>query len=485
VRKSEPDVPVRLPLKLDPVSNGEVLPGLNPRVRAAQVMALQEAERLSRRLGLSRRAFLGSTAGMAAAMLAVNKAWAGASPGGSFAVTEPMASDPAAAASVLAGDEFVFDVQTHHVSPDRSWLKENPHFEFLKRLAQGRCGASDPLRCYSRHHFVKEIFLDSDTDVAVLSGLPAAPDTSPVTQKEMDDTRQVVEMLEGWPRLRVLGQVLPNLPPLQAQLDGMQRLVERDGVRAWKVYTQWGPAGKGFWLDDPKVGVPMIEKARQLGVKVICIHKGLSLTGFDPLYAGCRDIGPAARAFPDVQFVIYHSGFDFTFEEGPHDPSAAGGISSLVRSLKENGIRPNSNVWAELGTTWRVAMGEPTVAAHALGKLLVHVGEDRVLWGTDCVWYGSPQDQIQAFRAFQIAPALREAHGYPELTAALKAKVFGLSAAGLFGLDVADVQRRIKQDRVAAARLEYANDPRPSRLAYGPTTRAQFLRHLAQQNGPA
>ena len=485
MRKSDPELPARLPLKLHPVSNGEVLPAAHPRLRAAESLALAEADRQARRLGMSRRAFLGSAAGMAAAMLAVNRVWAGSRPGGSFAVTPAMAADPAAAAAALAGDEFIFDVQTHHVSPDRSWLVENPHFEFLRKLPQGRCGPSDPLRCYSRHHFVKEIFLDSDTDVAVLSGLPAAPEKTPITQQEMDDTRRTVELLEGWPRLRVLGQVLPNVAPLQAQLDGMQRLVERDGVRAWKVYTQWGPGGRGFWLDDPKVGVPLIEQARQLGAKVICIHKGLSLAGFDPLYAGCRDIGPAARAFPDVQFVIYHSGFDFPFEEGPHDPAAAGGISSLVRSLQENGIRPNSNVWAELGTTWRVAMGQPTIAAHALGKLLVHVGEDRVLWGTDSIWYGSPQDQIQAFRAFQIAPALRESHGYPELTAALKAKVFGLSAARLFGLDVDEVQRRIRMDRVSAARREYANAPSPSGLAYGPTTRGQFLRHLAQQTGPA
>jgi hypothetical protein len=156
-----------------------------------------------------------------------------------------------------------------------------------------------------------------------------------------------------------------------------------------------------------------------------------------------------------------------------------------VCSLHENGIRPNSNVWAEVGTTWRVVMGYPTPAAHALGKLLKHVGEDRVLWGTDCIWYGSPQDQIQAFRAFQIAPHLRDAHGYPELTRDLKAKVFGLSAARLFGLDVEDVKRRLRGDRVAQARLEYANDPQPSGWTYGPRTRAQFLRHLARQTGPA
>ncbi len=474
-----------LPVRLDPVSNGEVLPAPSRRLREAQAIARAEADRHARRLGSARRAFLKSAAGVATTLLAVNRVWAGARPGGFFALDPSLAEDPAAAAGALAGDEFIFDVQTHHVSPDRSWLPENPHFEFLKKLEQGGCGESDPLRCYSRHHYTKEIFMDSDTDVAVLSGLPAAPQTTPITQKEMDDTRRTIDLLEGWPRLRVLGQVLPNLPPLQAQLDGMQRLVEQEGVRAWKVYTQWGPAGKGFWLDDPDTGIPMIEKARALGAKVICIHKGLSLLGFDPQYAGCRDIGPAAKRFPDVQFVIYHSGFDFEYDEDAYDPKAVGGISSLIRSLHESGIRPNSNVWAELGTTWRVVMGHPTPAAHALGKLLKHVGEDRVLWGTDCIWYGSPQDQIQAFRAFQIAPELRDTHGYRELTRALKAKVFGLSAARLFGLDLEDANRRLRGDRVSQARIEYANDPQPSGLTYGPRTRAQFLGFLARHTGPS
>ena len=48
-------------------------------------------------------------------------------------------------------------------------------------------------------------------------------------------------------------------------------------------------------------------------------------------------------------------------------------------------------------------MRDPDSAAHAMGKLFKHVGEDNVLWGTDSIWYGSPQDQIQAFRTFQIS----------------------------------------------------------------------------------
>ncbi|MAA87346.1 MAG: hypothetical protein CME39_06770 [Haliea sp.] len=100
----------------------------------------------------------------------------------------------------------------------------------------------------------------------------------------------------------------------------------------------------------------------------------------------------------------------------------------MVTSPRDNGIAPNSNVYAELGSTWRYLMRDPDSAAHSLGKLLTYVGEDNVLWGTDSIWYGSPQDQIRAFRTFQIADKLQQLYGYPKMTAALRAKVFGLNA---------------------------------------------------------
>ena len=58
-----------------------------------------------------------------------------------------------------------------------------------------------------------------------------------------------------------------------------------------------------------------------------------------------------------------------------------------------------------------------------LGKLLVAVGEDNVIWGSDSIWYGPTQVSIDAFRAFQIPAEMRERHGYPELTPEIKAKL--------------------------------------------------------------
>ena len=103
------------------------------------------------------------------------------------------------------------------------------------------------------------------------------------------------------------------------------------------------------------------------------------------------------------------------------------------------------------------------------------MGEDRIVWGTDSIWYGSPQDQIQAFRTFQIAPEFRERYGYPEITPQIRAKIFGLNAAGPYQISEAEIRQQLGGDTVARARENYMNAPDPSFLTYGPQTRREFL----------
>ena len=103
--------------------------------------------------------------------------------------------------------------------------------------------------------------------------------------------------------------------------------------------------------------------------------------------------------------------------------------------MQAAGVAAGSNVYAELGSTWRAVMGDLDQAAHLLGKLLLAVGDDNILWGTDSIWYGTPQDQIAMFKAFQITPEFQERFGYPELTDERKAKILGRNAARLFGID--------------------------------------------------
>jgi predicted TIM-barrel fold metal-dependent hydrolase len=323
--------------------------------------------------------------------------------------------------------------------------------------------------------FIKDVFMDSDTDVMVLSFVPSARDAEPVTIQAADYVRRTVEKLEGTHRLLLHGRVNPNQ---SGDLEGMDELKEKWGVSAWKTYTQYGPGGRGYFLTDD-VGMRFIEKARALGVKNICIHKGLPFGARSYGHSQCSDIGPAAKRFPDVNFLIYHSGFVSTVPEQAYDESGKrDGIDTLISSLRNNGVVPGSNVYAELGSTWRFLMRDPLQAAHAMGKLLLHLGPDNILWGTDSIWYGSPQDQIQAFRTFQISPDLRAKHGYPEITREIRAKIFGLSAARVYGLSPSEVKKYTSRDAISRERVAYRHTPDPHFATYGPKTRHEFLSGL-------
>jgi predicted TIM-barrel fold metal-dependent hydrolase len=319
--------------------------------------------------------------------------------------------------------------------------------------------------------FVKDVFLDSATDCMVLSFVPSTLAGEPLTIQEATACARIVEKLEGTRRLLIHGRVNPNQ---DGDLARMDELAERWKVAAWKTYTQYGPDGRGYFLSDPP-GIAMIDKARKLGIKVVCVHKGIPFGRQSYEHSLCDDVGVVAARYPDVKFLIYHSGFVPGQAEGPYDPNRNEGVDSLVSSLAKNNVKPGSNVYAELGSTWRFLMRDPTSAAHALGKLIKACGEDNVLWGTDSIWYGSPQDQIDAFRAFEISAELREKHGYAELTSALKRKVFGLNAVKVYSLDQAALKKHLSGDTIDRARAAYAGAEDPLFTTYGPKTRQEWL----------
>lgn len=477
----------RLPIKLDTTSNGEFEPvPLSPANKVANHLAQEAATRNARRLGVGRRDFLLTACGAASTLLAFNAANAASGrTGGFFDLTAEAALEPQLAQASLGGAEFIFDVQGHYVDPTAAWLKSAPETAF-RFAAKGGCALNDGseprshLACLTSEEFLKDVFLDSDTDMMVLSFVPARRDASPLEIESADAVRSIVDRMEGNHRLMIHGRVNPNQP---GDMEDMEMLRDRWGVSAWKTYTQWGMDGNGFFLHED-VGIKFIEKARALDVKVICVHKGLPFGQKSYQHSQCNDIGIVAKMFPDVSFLIYHSGFVPAVEERAYGENQNGdGIDTLIRSLLENGVRPGSNVYAELGSTWRFLMRDPQQAAHGLGKLLKYCGPDNVLWGTDSIWYGSPQDQIQAFRTFQISEEFRDRYGYPEITPELRAKIFGLNATRPYKISAEEVKLRARGDRMARDRLAYMERPEPHYLTYGPKTRRQFLNLLGWNGG--
>ncbi len=449
----------RLPIKLDSTSNGEFAPvPLDAVSHTANRLAQEGASENARRRGVDRRSFMVSACGAASTLLAFNAANAAAGrTGGFFELDQVAAVDPDAALESLSSREFVFDVQGH----------------FVGQHGLGRTGLG------GAEQFLKDIFLDSDTDMMVLSFIPSRRETELLTIQEADEVRRIVETMEGTHRLLLHGRANPNQA---GDLEGMDELAEEWGVVAWKCYTQWGPDGRGFFLHDD-TGLQLIERARRLGVKNICIHKGLPFGRRSYEHSIASDIGIVARQFPDVNFLVYHSGFIAGQAEGPYDADRGEGIDALIRSVEDNGIGRNANVYAELGSTWRYAMRDPDMAAHIVGKLVKHIGERNVLYGSDCIWYGSPQDQIQAFRTFQISDEFQEKYGYPRMTPDLRARIFGLNATRPYGIDAGEVLKRARGDAVERRRAEYRARPDPHFLTFGPKTRRAFLANLKARGG--
>ena len=118
-----------------------------------------------------------------------------------------------------------------------------------------------------------------------------------------------------------------------------------------------------------------------------------------------------------------------------------------------------------------------------MAKLLRYVGEERVLWGTDSIWYRSPQEQIQAFRTFQIAEELQERHQYPALTAALKTRVFGLNAAVVYGIEPVRMHRKTQQDQLEHVRAAYQTAPGPRLATSGPKVAGALWALQRQRQG--
>ena len=191
--------------------------------------------------------------------------------------------------------------------------------------------------------------MDSDTDLMVLSFVPSTREAEPVTIEAADAVRRIVDRLEGTHRLLLHGRVNPNQP---GDLEGMDELAQKWRVSAWKTYTQYGPGGKGYFLSD-EVGTRFIERARKLGVKVICVHKGLPFGSRSYEHSQCGDIGVVAKRFPDVKFLVYHSGFVTSVKEGPYAPEETASTRSSVHWMKttSNPVLTSMPSWAARGAS--------------------------------------------------------------------------------------------------------------------------------------
>jgi predicted TIM-barrel fold metal-dependent hydrolase len=462
-----------IPLPTRLVSNEE-FPALPQTAEQRQVehRILAEAGRLAPRLGLSRRDFLATSGGMATSLLAMNAVF------GRFFDVLPVEAAQPDAFKERSGDRFfIFDVQVHYVGSaydpqnEEAGRKGAVSKQALLNLRQ-RSQRLNPKLASDRgtmadlswENFVKEVFFDSETDLGLISTPPGPyPQQAVVPPREMTHIRDEINRITQSRRMLAHGLITPQLG--QTDLDFMDQQAATFKVDAWKGYTGAAPKGfdRGWFVDDEKIAYPMLERARKLGVRRICLHKGLPL-GPVADYNHPRDVIKAAKDFPDLDFLLYHAGLLRVTTEQSADVPWTTEFCQMKK--KEPGLR---NIYMELGSTFgQLATTNPTACAPLLGQCIDAFGADHVLWGTDSIWYGTPQWQIEAFRRFEIPPALVEKHGYAPLTRPVKEQIFGLNAARMFGVDVNAKRNEIPKDYLTRMKMAYLDEgARPSHRWYG------------------
>ncbi len=473
--KQKCDVDERLlPVPTQIVSNEEFEPpDQTPDQKRVEHRLVELVDSTSQSLGVSRRSFLASSGGMTAAFLAMNSVF-----GRYFEVDAAELYDPEVADERWPKKPFIFDIHTHHVGANK--IIQSPPLIPGYRAAGAAWGNKD---LAGREHawqdlylanYIKEMFLDSDTSMAVITGLPAKTDDQNVlTPNEMIETRAEINGLAKSKRLIAHGLFSPDLG--KPNLDEMHRQAEQLKPEAWKGYPgqPLADGSVGWWMDDEKVAYPFYEYSKKIGIKNICVHKGLPLPGWELDHSSPRDVEKAAKDFPSMNFLIYHAGFKGVRDAMPavqddfKTVTDIPWISDLCAMRRRN--PKMTNVYMDLGTTFGMTViTQPKLCAYMLGLMIRDFGEDHVLWGTDSIWWGSPQWQIEAFRRLQMPEDLIKRFGFKPLTDRVKEKIFGLNSAKVYGIDVKAKMNAIPGDYVTKLKAKYrADGATPSNTQYG------------------
>ena len=276
--RTEVPIPTRL------VSNEEFQPlPQTAAQREVEARILADAGRVAAKLGLSRREFLCTSGGMATSFLAMNAVF-----GRFFNVSAAEAADQSASRELKGGSPFIFDVQFHYVGS--AYDPTNSEAERKGAVAKGgllrlrnRAQQMNPklasdsgtLEDLSWQNFIKEVFLDSETAIGLISTPPGPyPQEAVVPPKEMTHIRDEINRITQSRRMLAHGLVTPQLG--QTDLDFMEMQAETLKIDAWKAYTGSCPKGfeHGWFVDDEKIAYPMLEKARQLGINNIYMELG-------------------------------------------------------------------------------------------------------------------------------------------------------------------------------------------------------------------
>ena len=351
-----------------------------------------------------------------------------------------MASD----SLIIDGVNHVYDVTPDNRAPACAPERYAQFGAFLHRFfhqalestADGyQLSLSEFTAPWSAEQLAEVIFEESDVDVMTFH----AVDIAGFFARGLSPFEIGAELKSRYPeRVLLYAPVDPLAGP--AALDRMAECAARVPVDGFKVYPSNGITDSATGhlssvsLGDPTLAYPVFEKARELGIPHIAVHKAIPL-GQTPLaMSRVDDVGDAAAAFPDLTFEIVHAGWAFLDD-----------TATLLSS--------HPNVFANLEAVANFVVRRPERFAHILGTLLQAAGPNRVIFGTGA-FVTHPQPVVEALAGFHMPRRLQDEYGYPEVTDRTRAKLLGGNLARIHGIDVAERLRALADDKWSRLRGE-------------------------------
>jgi predicted TIM-barrel fold metal-dependent hydrolase len=459
------------PIPTQSVSSDEFMPApQTAKQREFEARIKQYGAELARHQGLSRRAFFKTAAGMAAAFVAMNDTY-----GALYAVNRAEAATPEMAAERAKelSTQFIMDMHTH-------FLRDDTRLTAFMRLreAVGKAGWNPALAGKPQTiedlkfaNYFKELFLDSDTKVACISGAPSdVPEDWFLTNEMKAEARARINSEAGSRRLLSHAIFTPGQPGWLEQVDRVIAELKPDSFKGYTIgdNTHKDLSKYPWRMDDEKVVYPFYERCQKAGLVNICVHKGLFAPSVEQKFphllahADVRDVGQAAKDWPQLNFIIYHSGYRFVGGGKPEEAWAQfeqTGRVEWVTDLSEIPQRYGvTNVYGDLGQIFaQSTMAHPRLCAAMLGMMIRGLGADHVCWGTDAIWTGSPQWQIEALRRLEIPEDMQKQYGFEPLGPAdgpVKTAILGGNNARLYKYPI-QKKAELAGDRFAQLKAQY------------------------------
>jgi predicted TIM-barrel fold metal-dependent hydrolase len=274
------------------------------------------------------------------------------------------------------------------------------------------------------------LFAESQADLGVLHALPRFA----FTKVSLSPLSKMVAMRDRWPnRFLLYGTIdTTDVNEAIASLERQVNELKIDGLKMYPVIRYDGGM-RGWKMDEEEYAFPILEAARDLGIKNVAIHKAIPV-GQRLEYFRMPDLEAALAGFPEINFHVVHAGYAFLEE------------FTILFELYQN-------LYANLENTSGFAVVRPRLFAEILGEMLYWGSAERICFASG-ITVMHPRPGLDALFAFEMPHDLIEGKGYPEVTDEMKRLIAGGNMARVHGLDTATVRAGFAGDEFELAKQD-------------------------------